>query len=73
MLTRKFKTDLLAKCNTGRDLKKIDLLDKNTFLKTKDVNIGLAARAQINELKKKDTISNANVASFFNGVILFIT
>ena len=28
---------------SGRDLKKIDLLDKNTFLKYKYINIGFAA------------------------------
>ena len=67
------KPDLLRKCESRRYLKKIDLLDKNTFLKSKYSNIDFAARVQINELKKNDTISNAKLASFFNGEVLFIT
>ena len=34
---------------------------------------GFAIRAQINELKKNHVVSNAKVASFFSGVVLFIT
>ena len=67
------KPDLLSECQTGRELKKVDLSDKNTFLKPKDINIGFAARSQINELKKKDSVSKADITAFFNGVIPFIT
>lgn len=57
---------------SGRDLKKIDLPDKNIFLKCKYITIGFSARARINKLKENDTVSNAKVASFFNGLVLFI-
>ena len=54
-------------------MREIVLLDKNTFMKGKYVNIGFVARTQINELKKNNVSSNAKVASFFIGVVLFIT
>lgn len=63
------KPDLLK---SGRDLKKIDLPDKNIFLKCKYITVGFSARARINKLKENDTVSNAKVASFFNGLVLFI-
>ena len=55
------KPDLLRKCESCRDLKKIDLLDKN-IPKCKYIDIGFAARAQINELKKNDVVSNVKLA-----------
>ena len=55
------KPDLLRKCESCRDLKKIDLLDKN-IPKCKYIDIGFTARAQINELKKNDVVSNVKVA-----------
>ena len=50
------------------DLKK--LLRK--LVKLKDINIGFAASSRLKELKRKDLISNGQIASFFNDVMLFI-
>ena len=61
------KPDLLK---SGRDLKKIDLPDKNIFLKCKYITVGFSVRARINKLKENDTVSNAKVASFFSGLVL---
>ena len=67
------KPDVLEKCESGSDLKNVDLSNKSVFLKTRNINIGFAARAFINDLRKKDAVSKAKLADFFNGVILFVT
>ena len=42
-------------------------------MKAKDINIiGFASRSVITELKRKDLVTNAQVAKFFNDVILFV-
>ena len=59
------KPDLLEKCENYLDFRRIDLDDKESITKPKDMNIGFAARSSIPELMKNDEIRNSDVAAFF--------
>ena len=48
------------------------LSDKSNLLKLKDINIGFAASSTLKELKRKDLVTNGQIVSFFNDVMLFI-
>ena len=41
-------------------------------MKTKDISIGLATRSEITELKRKDLVTNAQVAKFSNDDVMFV-
>ena len=66
------KPDVLQNCKSATDIKNLDLSDKSNLLKLKDINIGFAASWKLKELNWKDLITNGQIASFFNDVILFI-
>ena len=53
-------------------MKNLDLIDESNLLKLKDINIGFAASSTLKELKRKDLITNGQIAYFFNDVMLFI-
>ena len=59
------KLDLLQNCKSARDMKNLDLSNKSNLLKLKDINIGFAASSTLKELKRKDLITNGQIASFF--------
>ena len=40
-------------------------------MKTKDISIGLASRSEITGLKRKDLVTNAQVAKFSNDDVMF--
>ena len=51
------KPDLLRECESAGDVKKIDILDKNTFLKCKYINVCLfCCKGTINKLEKNDVL-----------------
>ena len=54
------------------DMKNLDLSDKSNLMKLKDINIGFAASSTLKELSRKELITNGQIASFFNDVMLFI-
>ena len=58
------KPDLLEKCESYLDFRRIDLDDKESITKPKDMNIGFAARSSIQEWRKNDEIRNSDVAVF---------
>ena len=66
------KPDLLEKCESYLDFRRIDLDDKESITKPKDTNIGFAARSSIPELMKNDEIRNSDVAAFFSESTKFI-
>ena len=41
-------------------------------MKTKDISIGLATRSEITELKRKDLVTNAQVAKVSNDDVIFV-
>ena len=41
-------------------------------MKTKDISIGLATRSEITELKRKDMVTNAQVAKVSNDDVMFV-
>ena len=53
-------------------MKNLDLSDKSNLMKLKDINIGFAASSTLKELSRKELITNGQIASFFNDVMLFI-
>ena len=67
------KPDLLINCKDFGDLMKLDLDKKNTFMKLKDMNIGFSTISTITQLKETDQINNAQISSFYNGVIQFVS
>ena len=60
------KPDLLEKCENYLDFRRIDLDNKESITKSKDMNIGFAAWSSIQELRKGDEIRNSDVAAFLS-------
>ena len=58
------KPDLLEKCESYLYFRRIDVDDKESITKPKDMNIGCAARFSIQESRKNDEIRNLDVAAF---------
>ena len=52
---------------------KLDLDKINTFMKLKDMNIGFSTLSTVAKLKETDQINNAQIWSFYNGVIQFVS
>ena len=52
------KPEILDKCSTFLDYKGVDLDNKNTMVKPKNMNIGFGARSLLTELGRKDKIVN---------------
>ena len=61
-----------AKLQVSYKNENLDLSDKSNLLKLKDINIGFAASSPLKKLKRKHLITNGQIASFFNDVMLFI-
>ena len=61
------KSNLLEKCESYLDFRRIDLDDKESINKPKDMNFGFTARLSIQELRKNDEIRNSGVAAFLSG------
>ena len=67
------KPDLLVNCKNFSDLLKLDLDNKDTFMKLKDTSIGFATLSTITKIRETDQISKNYISSFFNNVIKFVT
>ena len=67
------KPDLLINCKDFGDLMKLDLDKRNPFMKLKDMTIGFSIISTITKLKETDQINNAQISSFYNGVIQFVS
>ena len=52
------KPEILDKCSTFLDYKGVDLDNKNTMVKPKNMNIGFGARSLLTELGRKDKVVN---------------
>ena len=66
------KPDLLLNCKSATDMKNLYFSDKSNLLKLKAINRGFTATSTLKELKREDLITNGQIASFFNNVMLFI-
>ena len=66
------KPEILDKCSGFLDYKGVDLDNKNTTVKPKNMNIGFGARSLLTELGKKNKVKSSNFAEFFTNALLFI-
>ena len=66
------KPDLLEKCESYLYFRRIDLDDKKSITKPKDMNIGFAAGSSIQESRKNDEIRNSDVAAVLSESTKFI-
>ena len=57
------KADVVDSCS-DKDLKEIDLSNKDNFISSYSINIGCAARNTILELRKKDIVNSKEISSF---------
>ena len=57
------KANVVDSCSY-KDLKKIDLSNKDNFISSYSINIGCAARNTILELRKKDIVNSKEISSF---------
>ena len=64
--------DLLQNCKSAANMKNLDVSDESNLLKLKDINTGFASSSTLKELKRKDLLTNGQIAYFFNDVMLFI-
>ena len=61
-----------AKLQVSCKHEKFDVSDESNLLKLKDINTGFASSSTLKELKRKDLITNGQIAYFFSDVMLFI-
>ena len=73
VLLQIIKPNLVGACSTVTELKKIELTNKDNFLKCKEINLGFGTRKCITDLKKSDLVSTKDYAAFINNCISFIT
>ena len=66
------KPEILDKCSTLLDYKEVDLDNKNTMVKPKNMNIRFGARSLLTELDRKDKVKSSDLAEFFTNAVLFI-
>ena len=52
------KPEILDKCSGFLDYKGVDLDNKNTMVKPKNMNIGFGARSLLTELGRKDKVKS---------------
>ena len=57
------KANVVDSCSY-KDLKKIDLSNKDNFISSYSINIGCAARNTILELRKKYLVNSKEISSF---------
>ena len=65
------KANVVDSCSY-KDLKKIDLSNKDNFISSYSINIGCAARNAILELTKKDIVNSKKISSFQKECRMFI-
>ena len=58
------KPEILENNNTFLELTKSDLLDKNRFLKRKDVHLGFAAEQELRQLRLRDSLTLNTIYKF---------
>ena len=66
------KPEILDKCSGFLDYKGVDLDNKNTMVKSKNMNIGFGARSLLTELGRKNKVQSSDFAEFFTNALLFI-
>ena len=58
------KPDAHKKCESPAALLQIDFLDKNIYLKLKDIHFGFSTEEELKNLKRQDKVSSTNVKAF---------
>ena len=66
------KPEISDKCSTFLDYRGVDLDNKNTMVKPKNMNIGFGARSLLTKLGRKDKVRSLDLSEFFTSVVLFI-
>ena len=66
------KPEILDRCSGFLDYKGVDLDNKNTMVKPKNMNIGFGARSLLTELGRKNKVQSSDFAEFFTNALLFI-
>ena len=66
------KSEILDKCSTFLDNEGVDLDNKNTMVKPKNMNVGFGARSLLTELGRKDKVKSSDLAEFIANAVLFI-
>ena len=66
------KPEILDKCSGFLDYKGVNLDNKNTMVKPKNMNIGFGARSLLTELGRKNKVQSSDFAEFFTNALLFI-
>ena len=61
-----FKPDVRNPCKTVPAIRKIDLDNKDNFLKVKDMFLGFATEKYLSDLQKKDLTSKQQIAKIYN-------
>ena len=56
------KPEILDKCSGFLDYKGVDLDNKNTMVKPKNMNIGFGARSLLTELGRKNKVQSSDFA-----------
>ena len=58
------KPDVLNKCKTGLEMASIDIVPKENLLPLSDVKLGFGVKTIIAKVKRKDSVTNQEVAKF---------
>ena len=66
------KPEPLDKCSTFLDYKRVDLDNKNTMFKPKNMNTGFGVTSLLAELGRKDKFKSSDLAEFFTNAVIFI-
>ena len=66
------KLEMLEKCTTLFDLKKVDLGKKENIMKANCFNIGFAASQLIHDLKRRDSVSSSDILNFRRNIYKFV-
>ena len=66
------KPEILDKCSTFLDHKVVELYNKNTMVKPKNMNIGFGARSLLTELSREDKVKSLDLPEFSTNAVLFI-
>ena len=66
------KPEISDKCSTFLDYRGVELDNKNTMVKPKNMNIGFGARSLLKKLGRKYKVRSLDLSEFFTSAVLFI-
>ena len=66
------RPEILEKCTTLFDLKKVDLGKKENVMKANHFSIGFATSQLIHDLKRRDSVSSSDILNFRRDIYKFV-